>query len=379
MARIIVAGWVAQFPTAPFLWHVLSFALGFRELGHDVWFLEDPGDVPWGWDNLANVADPTLRAGVRFLESELPFLGFEDRWIVRHPPEGRWEGLPEDVAKQVIADADILVNISLTTPARPEYRRIPQRVAVDTDPVFTQIRIAQGLPPLVEVPSWHTRLFTFGRPPLPAQQHEWVPTRQPVAMDLWPVLPLPPVTSGLTSVLAWQSYPPVRWAGHVYGAKDLTFLDYRRLPRSVGVPLRLAVGGSGSTDAVREELRTEGWLVEDARLHTASSAAYRSFLNGSLGEFGLAKQGYVASRSGWFSERTCCYLASGRPAVVQDTGWTDYLPHDEGLIAFSSPAAARAGIETVLGDPERHARAARALVERHFGAADVCADILARL
>lgn len=375
----MVSGWVAQFPTAPFLWHALSFAVGFLDLGHDVWFLEDPGDDPWGWDNLRNVPDPGLAAGERFLRSELPALGFGDRWILRHEPQRRWEGMPAEAARQVLAEADVLVNVSLTTPLRPEYRSIPHRLAIDTDPVFTQVRIAQGAPALAAVPEWHTRLFTFGRPPLPAQQHEWLPTRQPVALDLWPLAPAPLPEAGMTSVLSWQSYPPVTWEGVAYGAKDLAFSEFRTLPSLVDVPLRLALGGRGVTDQVRWERAAEGWQVEDGRVATQSSQAYRAFLEGSLGEWGLAKHGYVVSRSGWFSERTCCYLASGRAAVVQDTGWTDYLPHGEGLLAFTTLREAQEAIEAVADDPARHARAARALVADHFSATDVCSELLAAL
>ncbi|GAC1610891.1 MAG: hypothetical protein NVS3B26_20260 [Mycobacteriales bacterium] len=379
MSRIVVSGWVAQFPTAPFLWHAISYVLGFRELGHEVWFLEDPGDAPWGWDNIANVADPGLHAGRSFLQRELASLGLEERWILRHVPENRWEGLSEDAARSVLSQAEVLVNVSMTTPMRAEYSQIPHRLAIDTDPVFTQIRIACGEPRLAAVPDWHTRLFTFGRSPLPGQAHEWVATRQPVATELWPVRPMPGIEAGLSSVLAWQSYPPVEFEGASYGAKDRTFADFRGLARAVTVPLRLALGGAGSTEAVRRQLAADGWRVEDGRSATASTAAYRNFLASSLGEFGLAKQGYVASRSGWFSERTCCYLASGRPAVVQDTGWSDYLPAGDGLLAFTTLDQAREAIESVIAEPARHAASARRLVERNFRAADVCSALLAAL
>ena len=296
--------------------------------------------------------------------------------MLRHIPTQRWDGLPADVARDVIAQADVFVNVSLTTPMRPEYLAVPVRLAIDTDPVFTQVRMAHGDAVLGLVPESHTRLFTFGRPPLPGARHEWLPTRQPVAADLWPVTRLPPVEAGMSTVLAWQSYPPVVWQGREYAAKDRSFDLVRDLPRRVGVPLRLALGGAGDAPEVRDRLRSGGWRVEDGVGATVSTSAYRSFLASSLGEFGIAKHGYTVSRSGWFSERTCCYLASGRPAVVQQTGWSDWLPVGEGLLEFSTTDEAVRAIEELLSDPERHATAARRLVEEHFDAAEVCGALL---
>lgn len=375
MARIVVSGWVAQYPTAPFLWHALSFALGFQQLGHEVWFLEDPGDSPVGWDVLGDQQDDEVRAGVAFLARELAHTAMAGRWAVRHVPTGRCDGMSEPDLLDVLAQADVLVNVSLRTPTRPEYAAIPCRLAIDTDPVFTQVRIAQGDPVLGPVPDLHTRLFSFGRPPLPASRHEWVHTRQPVVLDSWPVQGAPDPAAPFTSVLAWQSYPPVHWAGAAYGAKDVTFLEFLGLPALTRVGLQLAIGGSGAQAGART-LSGAGWRVSPARDATLSTAAYQSFLRGSAGEFGLAKHGYVASRSGWFSERTCCYLASGRPAVVQDTGWTDWLPSGEGLVPFGNLEGAVVALEEVSGNLARHAAAARRLAEEHFAAAAVCADLL---
>src|SRR5437764_3927479 len=204
--RVVVTGWAAPFPLAGFLWHPLSFALGIRDLGHEVWDLEDSGDQPWGYDPVAHQQDDSCTAGIRFLAHELASVGLGDRWTFRHVPTGRWFGMGEDEARDVLASADVLVNVSLTTPMRPEYLTIPHRLAIDTDPVFTQIRVAQGDTALAPVPETHTRLFTFGRPPLPAQRHEWVPTRQAVATRFWPSAHPPSAHAPFTSVTTWTAY-----------------------------------------------------------------------------------------------------------------------------------------------------------------------------
>jgi hypothetical protein len=376
--RIVVTGWVAPFPLAPVLWHPLSFALGFRDLGHEVWYLEDSGDEPLGYDPVAHQADAMCTAGVRFLDEELAAVGLGDRWTFRHVPSGRWFGMGEDEARGVLASADVLVNVSLTTRMRPEYLRIPHRLAIDTDPVFTQIRMAQGDAALAPIPETHTRLFTFGRPPLPAQRHEWVPTRQAVATRLWHVAPAPSAGAPFTSVSTWKAYRAVRWDQVEYGTKDRSFRQFADLPSWTRIPLEISLGGGDDKDDGVEFLHRHGWRVSNPIAATHSTEAYRRFIADSAGELGLAKHGYVAARSGWFSERSCSYLASGRPAVLQDTGWTDWLPSGEGVLPFSTPGQAVAALEAVVADPDRHGRAARKLVEEHFEAGPVCAQLLER-
>src|SRR3954447_8349399 len=209
--KVVVAGWVASFPTAGFLWHALSYALGFRDLGHEVWFLDDIGDEPWGWDPEAGAMDPECRAGARFLARELAAVGLGDRWAFRHGPSGRFDGMDRETTLDVLADADLFVNVSLTCPMRPEYRRIPQRIGIDTDPVFTQVRVARGDAALAPAVQHHTRLFTFGRPPLPAQRGDWVPTRQAVATAHWPVAPPPGPDAPFTTLTTWKAYRSVHW------------------------------------------------------------------------------------------------------------------------------------------------------------------------
>jgi hypothetical protein len=378
--NVVVTGWVAPFPAAGFLWHAVSFALGFQALGHKVWFVEDSGDEPWGWDPDAGVEDPECRAGIRFLADEMEALGLGDRWAYRDVPSGRSHGLDEPAVRDLLAGADVLVNVSLTTAMRPEYLDVPHRLAIDTDPVFTQVRVARGDGLLSAVPETHTRLYTFGRPPLPAQRHEWVPTRQPVAADRWPVQEPAPPGGPFTTVTTWKAYDPVAWEGVSYAAKDVSFRPFLDLPRRrPDLPLCVALGAGTEPQHGVRALSANGWRVVNSLDVTRTTEAYRSFIADSVGELGFAKHGYVAARSGWFSERSCCYLASGRPVVAQDTGWTDWLPSGDGLLAFSTPEDAEVAMDEVLADPDRHGRAARKLVEEHFDAARVCADLLEAL
>lgn len=374
--RVVVTGWVAGSPTAAFFWHAVSFALGFRDLGHEVFFLEDSGDHPWGWDVERTMSDPLGHAGSAFLARELAAVGLGGQWAYRHLPTGRCDGVGAEVLADVLADADVLVNVALTTPMRPEYLRIPHRLAVDADPVITQIRIAEGDPALAGIPETHTRLYTFGRPPLPAQRHEWVPTRQPVALDGWPVLAAAPAGAPFTAVSDESDEPRLTGPEVGHGPQVTTLEDLSRLVARSPVPLEMAVGPRPHRAEGQRLLATAGWQLRDSGAVTSSSAHYREFVRTSAGELGIAKADHIRARSGWFSDRTCCYLASGRPAVVQETGWSDWLPSGEGLLSFSTVDGAVAALREVALDPARHAAAARRIAEEHFRAADVCQALL---
>ena len=376
--KIVVSGYVASYPIAGFFWHYVNFVLGFAALGHDVWYIEDSGDVVWGWDVARNRPDDSLAAGAAFLEREMAAVGLADRWAVRVVPRQRTIGMSAEQVWQVLDEADVFVNVSCSAPPRPEYRQVPHRIAIDTDPVFTQIRIARGDPRRAWIPEFHTRLFTFGIGQLPAQRHEWLATRQPVAHEVWPAAGEPDAADPFTTVAAWQAYPPEVWDGRSYAGKDATFQSLLDLPKHTKARLTVALGGRGDDRDAEQVLTGAGWHVSDGIAATQTSDSYRAFIARSLGEIGIAKQGYVTARSGWFSERTCCYLASGRPAVVQNTGFTDWLPVGEGLLAFDTARDAIAAIDAIRDDPARHARAARALVETHFDAATVCGELLAR-
>ena len=370
--NVVVCGWVGGFPVAGFFWHPVSYALGFRDLGHEVWFLDDGGWGPDVFDPQSGRTDPEGHAAVRFLEAEMAAVGLGGRWAYRHVGSDRFSGMDEGTVGEVLAAADVLVNVSLMLPARPEYLRIPHRLAIDTDPVFTQVSVARGSP----VPEMHTRLFTFGRPPLPGQRHEWLPTRQAVATRYWPVAPPPAPGSPFTTVTSWQAYEPLHWEGREYGLKDRSIREHVDLPGRTSVPLSLGLAGGIDRGEGARFLKSRGWRVEDALAPTRSSESYRRHIAASAGEIGFAKHAYVAARSGWFSDRTCCYLASGRPAVVQDTGWTDWLPSGEGVLGFSTTAEAASALDEVAADLDRHCAAARKVAEEHFEATVVCRELL---
>ncbi len=375
--RIILLGYIVRGPLGGIAWHHLQYALGFHLLGHDVHFVEDSDDYPSCYDPTRDATGTDPSYGLEFARRAFDRVGLRDRWAYHDAHTATWHG-PE--AERVLAtcrEADLMVNVSGVNPLRPWLERIPARALVDTDPVFTQIRHRTDQAARREA-ARHTAFFSFaeniggGGAEIPDDGFPWRPTRQPVVPAAWPVTP-GPAGGKFTTVLQWDSYEAREDGGRRYGMKSESFGPYWDLPGRVGKIFELA---AGSPTAPRDELRRKGWGVRNPLGPSRDPWTYQRYIRRSKAEFSVAKHGYVVSRSGWFSERTSGYLASGRPAVVQDTGFTGRLPSGRGLLAFSSPDEAVEGIAAVNRDYELHCRAARRIVEEHFDARDVLARLI---
>ncbi|NNM28699.1 MAG: hypothetical protein HKO57_04210, partial [Akkermansiaceae bacterium] len=276
----------------------------------------------------------------------------------------------------------LVINLSGSNVLRPWTAGIPRRVYLDTDPVFTQVRNLhdeqrRGLT------AAHNAFFTFGenidRPGhgIPEDGFPWQPTRQPVVLDLWPPGP-GPGDGPFTTVMQWDNSiqdVPRQFEGRRYGRKAESFEPYAGLPGRCGATFEIALGGA---DAPRERLEKLGWVLRDPLEVTRDPTTYREFLAASRAEFSVAKEGYVTARSGWFSERSAAYLASGRPAVVQDTGFTDWLEADGGVLAFTDLDEACAAVEEVTARYEFHCREARRVAASYFDSGKVLPSLLER-
>jgi hypothetical protein len=374
--RVVVAGYIVRCPLGGMAWHHLQYVLGLARLGHDVIFVEDSGDVPWScYDPARGVTDEDPAYGLRFTSRIMRQLGL-DAWAYHDAHRGRWHGPGAPTVLRRCAEADVLLDLGLVNPGRPWLDRVPFGIAVDTDPVFNQIRHLDD-PAQRARTARHDVHFTFAEnvgssATLPQDGFAWLPTRQPVVLDVWPGTPVPKAAP-LTTVLQWESYPALEHAGRRYGMKSESFAPYVDLPRHTCVPLELALG---SPDAPRAELRANGWRLRNPLGPTLTPWTYRRYLRGSLGELTVAKHGYVAARTGWFSERSANYLASGRAVVCQDTGFSELLPVGEGLFAYSTPEEAVAAIGEVAAAPARHGRRARELAAAYFDSATVLTRLL---
>ena len=375
--RIAVLGYIVRGPLGGMAWHHLNYVLGFASLGHDVLFLEDSDDYESCWDpELGMTTDPTR--GLAFAGRARPAVGLGDRWAYWDAHAATWHGPRATDVLDWCRDVDVVVNVSAVNPLREWLAGAPRRAYVDTDPAFTQVRHLTD-PAARALAEAHTHFLTFGTNAgragctLPDDGLPWEPTRQPVALDAWRATP-GDARAPYTTVMQWDAYATREWGGRTFGMKSASFGPYRDLPGRTGETLEIALGGE---DAPRDDLRAHGWRLVNPLEAARDVGAYQDYVRRSKGELSVAKAGYVDSRSGWFSERSTGYLASGRPAVVQDTGFTEWLPAGDGLVAFTSPDEALAGLEAIAADYDGHCRAARALAEEHFDARKVLGELLA--
>jgi hypothetical protein len=365
--RIVVAGYIVGGPLGGLVWHHLQYVLGLIKMGHDILFVEDSDDYPSCYNPETNElsTDPTY--GIKFINAIFNHFNIGNKWAYYQAHSKIWLGKSEDDVIKFSAHADIFLNLSGINPLREIFREIPVRVFVDTDPAFTQIRHLSD-PAAFQLAKKHTHFFSFGENygtmdcGIPNDGFSWKPTRQPVVTDIWDY------TDGndhgsWTTVMQWDSYKERMYDGKAYGMKSASFTPYLSLPNYTKDRIELAIG---SATAPREKLLQAGWYLADPLVVTKSPESYKQYINASKGEWSIAKQGYVNSHSGWFSERSACYLASGRPVIVQDTGFSKFIKTGEGLFGFSSPEEVIDSLEEVNGNYKKHCLAARSIAEEYF-------------
>jgi hypothetical protein len=372
--RVVVTGMIATLPYGGVAWDYGQYALGFARLGCDVFYLEDVGYPPYDPRTGDLAADHGF--GAAYLEGFLgPALG--DRWHVRGL-DGRSYGMAAGEIAEAVAGADVLVNVSACAQMRDEYLACPRKVLIDTDPGYNHFQ--KFLEPPGAGHGWraHDVFLTYATGlgdagcRLPDLGVAWRPTLPPVLPDLWEA---EGAGEAWTTVMSWANYlEPVRDGDTEYGGKELEFARIEHLPGLVPeLDLEVAAGGAAPPLARWREL---GWRTADGPAVSATPEDYRRYVQRSRGELSVAKNVYVATRSGWFSCRSACYLAAGLPVVVQDTGFSRALPTGEGLLAFDDAAGAAEALRRVEGDYERHAAAARELAAERLAPEVVLAEIL---
>ena len=367
--RIILSGAVAnKAGQGGEAWVRLNWMLGLRQLGFDVHFIEQlqPGAPATAVDFFRETME---RHG---LAESATLLG-EDG-AVCGPPLAR--------VIEFASDADALVNISGHLAHGDIFERVRRRVYVDIDPGFTQIWHAQGAKLGLEN---HDAHFTIGENigapecVIPTCGFVWKKVRPLVVLDAWPVV-RGAKFDRFTTVANWRgSYGPVEFEGRTFGLKVHEFRKCIALPRETGLPFEIALGIHPGDHADLAALRDAGWRITDPALAGGSADAFANFVRGSGAEFSVAQGVYVHTHSGWFSDRTAVYLASGRPALVQDTGFSRTLPSVKGLVAFSTPAEAAHAAREIAGDYAAHCRAAREIAEEFFDSRKVLGKFITEI
>lgn len=377
---IVVAGSVAQRPgNGGHTWVFLQYLLGFRKLGWDVLFLDrlepemcvDAEGMPVAVEQSVNMA---------YLDRVFREFALHDRYAV-FDEGGRTLGVSRERVLEEVARAPVLVNVNGFFDDEEVLARAPLRVFFDIDPGFAHMWRALGLH---DAFGGHDAYVTVGESvgspecTIPTDGIEWITTPQPVVLEHWPV------QSGgghaFTSVGSWRGpFGPIEFEGVTYGLRVHEFRRFAELPRRVAEPLEIALDIDEADAGDVELLRSAGWTLRDPREVASDPWRYRSYVQESRAELMVAKNMYVQSRSGWFSDRSICYLASGRPVLAQDTGFSLHHPVGEGLLAFSTLDDAVDGVERIGADYDAHSRAARALAEERFDSNRVLGRLLDKL
>ncbi len=376
--RILVLHLAGQYPLGGMGWQAVHYVVGLARLGHDVYYVEDSWAPPYDPRVKSPVEDCAY--GVEFLRQTMERFGLGDRWAYRDMIHDRCYGLERGRLDQLYREADALINVCGATRLREEHMACPIRIYVQTDPVVDQILVAENNARTIETLAAHTHHFTYGENlgqpdcPIPLEKFDWRPTRPPVVLDFWePDVNLS--ASHFTTVGTWENMnKDVRFEGQTYyWSKHVSFLRLVDLPRLTPQPLELALE---TVDApTREMLLERGWQLADAYEKSRDTDTYLRQIYASRGELTVAKDLYARTRSGWFSDRSVCYLAAGKPVVTQETGFSKLVPTGRGLLSFETAEGAAAALEEINRDYAHHCRAAREVAAGSFDSDKVLGEL----
>jgi len=379
--RLVILGMMGRCPFGGQSWLYLNWLRGFARLGHEVWYVED--DAVWPYDPVQNAVTDDCSYAVRHLAGCLERIGLPGQWAMRlmGREDACW-GLSPQALNELYRSCDVLLNIGGATDLCEWHLAAPFRVYVETDPVIAELQLAND--------DEHTRLAfanhhtmvtygeNYGAPDcgVPLNGIKYSKTRQPIDLDLWPMAYAPAAPYFTTIGNYRHAGNDVTYRGETYRwSKHHEWEKFIDLPQRSPQPFELAMMVQDPKDA--KLLESHGWnVVSPFAMSLDVFGTYPAYFRQSRAEFTVAKDQNIRLRSGWFSERDACYLASGKPVVAQDTGFGNIIPTGEGLFAFTTMAEALAAIETINADYQRHCKAARALAEEYFATQTVAARSL---
>lgn len=398
--RLVVVGTMAANPYSGMAWMTMQIVVGLKRLGHDVYYFETSSDWPYDPDRNSKVCDSDY--AVPYLDRITKSFGLDGRWAYRRSYLDRaWLGMDAQSAEALLVEADAVFNVTGATRFAEDYLKVGRLVYLGTDPVWHEVTLAAGGDVTASIVDEHDDVVTYGEnigtpaspvPPLPKLRAHM---RQPVLMDLWDCGA--PERPEFTTIGNWeQQGRDVVFNGETYfWSKHLEFQKFLDVPLRSGQTVELAtnladpesfkygegaeVRTQGMSVPTQELLRKNGWVLAETRDFTRDPWQYRDYIRRSRAEFTVARDLNVRLRSGWFSERSACYLAAGRPVVTQNTGFGTVLPTGEGLFAFDTTEEAVDAINAINADYPRHSRAAKAIAEEYFKAETVLAKMLKAL
>jgi hypothetical protein len=382
---VVVWGMMAAFPFGGMVWQALHYTAGLRRLGFDVWYIEDtdnemlnPATFTWHTKN--------YMTNIHYLSRFMASIGLDERWVFRPPgvSDNCIGALDCDGLTKLYQDADAVINLCGYHKYRPDHHGINCLVYLQTDPMVDQVKVALKDRKKIEQLDNYSYFFTYGEnlgePDclVPVERYKWQPTRPPVCEDWWNTDKPLSSEAALTTISNWRHWEnDILWQGKkYYWRKDLEFQRFIDLPLHIQIPLELALDNISPQEIT--ELQHRGWRITSAR-NLTNPADYRSYIRGSIGEFTVAKDQYVRPHTGWFSDRSVCYLAAGRPVVTQETGFSKFIPTGNGLFAYKTMEDILVAIDAIRTDYEGNCQAAREIAVEYFKAEKVIGNMMDRV
>jgi hypothetical protein len=383
--RVVVMGFMGSMPIAGVIWQHIHYIVGLQRLRHDVYYIEDSARLPYNPETfeVTNEFDYAARVLSR-LAGEFDF---KNRWAfcARYLPGNPTAGLPLKKIRQLYREGDAILNVCGTQEFNDDLLVSDRILYVESDPGVEQIKIDKGVKSTIEYLRRHRALFTFGENvgttsfPVPTHGFKWLPTRQPVVTDLWKTKRSPSDAAVFTSVANWSTsgLKDISWRGQKYlWSKSREFLRFISAPKRAGETFELATNIEHT--ATRGRFERNGWRFRCPLQMSVDYWLYRDYIQRSKGEFTVAKDQYVRLNTGWFSDRSACYLAAGRPVIIQETGFTKIYGGKAGLVSFRSVGEIAEAVKRINADYAKHSRAAYNLAREFFESEKVLKSILDR-
>lgn len=383
--RIIVMGFAAGCPIAGVVWQHIHYIVGLLRLGHEVYYIEDSARLPYNPVTYEITNDYSYAAGI--LDRLAREYGFEGHWsyCARYLEDTPCAGMPLSRIRELYREADAILNVCGSQEFNEDLLKSDRILYVESDPGVEQIKVDKGETSTIDYLTKHHALFTFGENigaaefPVPLHNFRWLPTRQPVVTDLWHTDAPAPGGALFTSVANWNTSgkKDIEWRGEKYlWSKSLEFLKFIEAPRVSGEAFELAT--TINDPKVLERFAANGWRFTSPDQMSIEYDSYREYIRTSKGEFTVAKDQYVRLDTGWFSDRTACYLAAGRPAITQETGFTQHYGQQKGLFSFQTLDEIAEAVREINADYPMHCRAAIEVAREYFGAEKVLKSLLDR-
>jgi hypothetical protein len=375
---VIVLGIMVWYPLAGVSYQFLHYLLGLRQLGYDVYYIEDI--MNWVYSPQINEFTDDSTRNIAGAREVLERFGFEGRWAY-HSPDGTWAGMSGSQVQSLLRRADALLNVTGGHRLHDEHMVVPRRLYVESDPFAMQVRVAKGEEQTISYLDAHTHHFTFGenlgRPDctVPLGRYDWQPTRQPVDLDVWATTSIG--GDAYTTVTTWHNKGDgIEWQGdRFFWTKDREFRKFIDLPRRRSQKFEMA---ASVEKPIHDYLLEHGWRNVESIPISADIDTYREYIQQSRAEFTVARDQYNRPRTGWSSDRSVCYLAAGRPVITQETGFSNHIPVGRGLFAYNTMDDILAAVDAIESDYPGHCRAAREIAAEYFGTRPILQSLMTR-